>query len=75
MQLGDMSLSIEGVSVEELEAQQEAEEIQRHKRLRDEFAMAALPSVYSFAKPNDALEYIAARAYSMADAMIAERQK
>lgn len=55
--------------------QEEADDILRHKRLRDEFAMAALPSVYEDAAVSDDVRDIARRAYSMADAMIAERDQ
>ena len=53
--------------------QEEADDILRHKRLRDEFAMAVLPSVYEDADDDDSVCDIARRAYSVADAMIAER--
>ena len=51
--------------------QEEADDILRHKRLRDEFAMAALPAVFSDASDSASPKDIAARAY----AMIAERDK
>lgn len=60
---------------EEFDAAQEAEEIQRHKRLRDEFAMAVLPMVYKDASISDDVRDIAAHAYHVADAMIRERDK
>ena len=55
--------------------QEEADDILRHKRLRDEFAMAVLPAVFSDAPDSASSKDIAARAYSMADAMIAERDR
>lgn len=55
--------------------QEEADDILRHKRLRDEFAMAALPSVFEIAPGNASLQDIARRAYLVADAMIAERDR
>lgn len=53
----------------------EVADLLRHKRLRDEMAMAALPSVYSSALPADPVRDIARRAYSMADAMMVERDR
>ena len=55
--------------------QEEADDILRHKRLRDEFAMAVLPAIFTHAPNSAAYEDIAKRAYSMADAMIAERDR
>ena len=55
--------------------QEEADDILRHKRLRDDFAMAVLPMVYEDADDGDSVRDIARRAYSMADAMIAERDR
>ena len=55
--------------------QEEADDILRHKRLRDEFAMAVLPKVYEDAEDGDSVLDIARCAYSMADAMIAERDQ
>lgn len=54
---------------------EEANDILRHKRLRDEFAMAALPAVYEDAPVSASAQEIARRAYQMADAMIAERDR
>lgn len=55
--------------------QEEANDILRHKRLRDEFAMAVLPSVYEDAAVSDDVRDIARRAYAMADAMMVERDR
>ena len=55
--------------------QEEADDILRHKRLRDEFAMAILPKVYENAAVSDDVRDIARCAYSVADAMIAERDR
>lgn len=54
---------------------EEANDILRHKRLRDEFAMAALPAVLDAASVEDSVRDIARCAYSVADAMIAERDR
>lgn len=66
---------MEPMTLEEFYAAREAEDILRHKRLRDEFAMAALPSAYMSAAPADSVGDIARRAYQMADAMMAERDR
>ena len=55
--------------------QEEADDILRHKRLRDEFAMAVLPAVFSDAPDSASSKDIASRAYAVADAMIAERDR
>ena len=54
---------------------EEANDILRHKRLRDEFAMVILPKVYEDAPDYASARDIARRAYSVADAMIAERDR
>lgn len=66
---------MEPITIEEFYAAQEAEDILRHKRLRDEFAMAALPAVFEIAPENASLRDIARRTYLVADAMIAERDR
>ena len=43
------------------------------KTLRDEFAMTVLPMVYEDGGISDDVRQIAARAYDIADAMMAER--
>lgn len=66
---------METMTQEEFDAAQEAEDILRHKRLRDEFAMAALPAVFAAAPNSAGPGDIAAGAYRIADAMIAERDR
>jgi hypothetical protein len=51
----------------------EVREILEHKRRRDEFAMAALPVVFSQAHASAPLHEVAASAYGVADAMIKAR--
>lgn len=42
-----------------------------HKKLRDQFAMAALASIENRTPP----DFVAKRVYAIADAMLAERNK
>lgn len=45
----------------------------KNSYLRDQFAMAALPAVYSGARDKDSLAYIADKCYEMADEMMKSR--
>jgi hypothetical protein len=63
-------------TVEEAEAERETAEILAHKRLRDEFAIAALPIIQRWANDYGAtVEEVARRAYEYADAMMEERDR
>jgi hypothetical protein len=53
----------------------EVADILRHKRLRDEMAMAALPAIYARADKAFSYEQVAEAAYIMADAMMVERDR